>query len=219
MYFALVVSVSWLLHISHGTLRRTSKKHYTLRGTGAEANAREKYLLARGLEATGGIPDFYGSGDAQNQLEFTWSRPDLVAKGQGGREYGNQYGNPSATLEQFSNNYKGKTENQIVFGQSSFLGYNFPNDINKKFRFVSIGNGREVDMIHFMVVGRRGYLLGYANEIKQALSFSSSAFYPHDLYSNKLGINFFDRYGPSIQQNPTKISEYINWYLSNPENW
>jgi hypothetical protein len=70
-----------------------------------------------------------------------------------------------------------------------------------------------------MVVGRRGYMLGYVNEIKQALSFSSSAFYPQDLYSNKLGINFFDRYGRSIQQNPTKISEYINWYLSNPDNW
>jgi hypothetical protein len=140
-------------------------------------------------------------------------------QGQGGDGYVNQYGNPSATLEQFTNNYKGRTENQIVFGQSSFLGYKFPNDINKKYRFVSIGNGREVDMIHFMVVGRRGYMLGYVNEIKQALSFSSSAFYPQDLYSNKLGINFFDRYGRSIQQNPTKISEYINWYLSNPDNW
>ncbi len=85
MYLALVVSVSRLLHNSHGTHRRTSKKHYTLRGTEAEANAREKYLFARGLEATGGIPDYYGSGDAQSQLEFTWSRPDLVANGQEGR--------------------------------------------------------------------------------------------------------------------------------------
>jgi RHS repeat-associated protein len=50
----------------------------------AEANAREKYLFARGLEATGGIPDYYGSGDAQSQLEFTWSRPDLVPSSGGG---------------------------------------------------------------------------------------------------------------------------------------
>ena len=174
--------------------------------------------------STGLYPTFSNMGAAINYV-FSGghiSSFDLVngdASGQGDEYYNNQYGNPSASLDEFASYYKGKTENQIVFGQSSFLGYKFPNDINKQFRFVKIGNGREVDMIHFMVVGRRGSLLGYANEIKQALSFSSSAFYPQDLYSNKLGINFFNRYGTSIQQNPTKISEYIDWYLSNPDNW
>lgn len=74
-------------------------------------------------------------------------------------------------------------------------------------------------MIHFMVVGRRGHVLGVANEVKQALSFSKSAFYPQDLYSNKLGVNFFNRYESVIQQNPTRISEYMQWFLTNPDNW
>jgi len=90
--------------------------------------------------------------------------------------YKNQYGDPSVSLEEFATYYKGKTENQIIYGQSSFLGYKFPN--NMDYRYVRIGNGREVDMIHFMVVGRRGHLLGIANEVKQAFSLSKSAFYP-----------------------------------------
>jgi hypothetical protein len=89
---------------------------------------------------------------------------------------------------------------------------------SKNTRFVKLANGKEVDMIHFMVVGRSGHLLGIANEIQQAFRLKSSAFNPQDLYSNKLGVNFFDRYSPLIQQNPSRTSEYIYWYLSNPNN-
>jgi hypothetical protein len=33
-----------------------------------------------------------------------------------------------------------------------------------------------------------------------------------------LGINFFENYGALIEKNPTKISTYIYWFLSDPEN-
>ena len=91
--------------------------------------------------------------------------------------------------------------------------------MNTDFRFIKIGNEREVDMIHFMVVGRRGHFMGMANEFKQALSFSKSAFYPQDIYSNKLGVDVFNKYDAKIQKNPKKISEYIHRFLSNPDNW
>ena len=32
------------------------------------------------------------------------------------------------------------------------------------------------------------------------------------------GVNFFNSYGPLLQQNPNNISTYIYWFLSNPSN-
>jgi hypothetical protein len=128
---------------------------------------------------------------------------------EGDEYYQNQYGHPHATLKEFYEFYKGKTENEIVFGESSFLGYKYPNDIDKRFRFLSLVNGKEVDMIHFMVVRRRGYWMGISNEFKQLLTFSSSAFYPQDLYSNQLGLTFFFYYDSAILKHPIRIAEYI----------
>ncbi len=134
----------------------------------------------------------------------------------GGDEYKNQYGKPSISLDDFRSEYNGKQENQIITGQSSKFGYSFPNKIAGNGSFVQLGNGREADMTHFMVVGRRGYTMGFINELTQIGT--KSFFYPQDLYSNKLGINFFNTYSPLIQQKPNRISEYIYWYLSNPTN-
>jgi hypothetical protein len=67
-----------------------------------------------------------------------------------------------------------------------------------------------------MVVGRAGHALGLANEIQQLFRGKSSAFNPQDLYSNYLGVKFFDQYGTQIQQNPTNISNYIFNFLSDP---
>jgi hypothetical protein len=147
-----------------------------------------------------------------------WAKGLKTGKAQGGKDY-YVAGEGNISPSQFNNSYSGYTESQITKGNSSFLGYHYPNDMsNKGTRFVKLSNGKEVDMIHFMVVGRSGHLLGIANEIQQAFRLKSSAFNPQDLYSNILGVNFFDRYSPLIQQNPTRTSEYIYWYLSNPLN-
>ncbi len=128
----------------------------------------------------------------------------------------NQYGKKSITLKQFQSEYAGCLESEIIGGQSSKFGYTFPNKILGNGSFVLLNNGDEVDMTHFMVVGRRGEFMGVINEITQIGT--SSFFYGQDLYSNKLGVNFFTRYDEVIKQNPIRISEYIYWFLSNPEN-
>jgi hypothetical protein len=133
----------------------------------------------------------------------------------GGGSYVAGEGNISP--DQFRDIYSGKTESQIMRGESSFLGYKYPNRMaDKSTRFVMLANGKEVDMIHFMVVGRAGHVLGFANEVQQAFQFSKSAFNPQDLYSNQLGVNFFRAYGTQINQNPTQISNYIYQYFNNP---
>ncbi len=132
--------------------------------------------------------------------------------------YKNQYGDPSTTLRNFQQHYANKTENDIVFGKKSFLWITYPNDMNREFRFVTLSNGSEVDMIHFMVVGRRGMLMGLGNEILQGLKNSHSAFDPQDFYSNQLGIKFFKSYNKLISKNPTKIADYIYEFLSNADN-
>ncbi len=132
--------------------------------------------------------------------------------------YKNQYGDPGTSLEKFKDNYWGQPLNQIVTGKSSFFGYSFPNFVDPTYRFINLRNGRQVDVTHFLVVGTRGILIGTANEIKQLISSPQSAFYPQDLYSNKLGVIFFNSYGALIKQNPNKISLYIYWFLSNPMN-
>jgi hypothetical protein len=121
-------------------------------------------------------------------------------------------------LGSFRDHYSGMSLNQIATGESSFLGYKFPNYVDPAYRFVNISNGRQVDMTHFLVVGPRGHFMGIGNEVKQIFSHPESAFYPQDLYSNRLGVNFFNSYGPLLQQNPNNISTYIYWFLSNPSN-
>lgn len=135
-----------------------------------------------------------------------------------GPNYHNQYGKSAITLDQFKKDYANKTEDQIVIGKSSFLGYEFPNNISGKGQFITLPNGSELDMVHFMVVGRRGKFLGYMNETKQIFTSYQSAFYSQDLYSNRLGVNFFERYGDSIDKNPQDISDYIYEFLSDPAN-
>jgi hypothetical protein len=61
--------------------------------------------------------------------------------------------------------------------------------------------------------------MGAAKETQQFLSGSSkSAFYPQDIYSNYLGTQFFNTYQDLINVDPNRISEYIYWFLSNPDN-
>jgi hypothetical protein len=37
-----------------------------------------------------------------------------------------------------------------------------------------------------------------------------------DIYSNILGVKFFNAYGSQISKNPTQISNYINQYFNSP---
>jgi hypothetical protein len=128
----------------------------------------------------------------------------------------NQYGKKSISLYKFRCEYAGCLETEIIVGESTKFGYKFPNKIQGNGSFVLINTGDEVDMTHFMVVGRRGETMGVINELTQIGT--KSFFYGQDLYSNKLGIEFFKRYDESIKKNPYQITEYIYWFLSNPDN-
>lgn len=129
-----------------------------------------------------------------------------------------QYGGSTANLNDFSTYYKNKPLDEIVYGSESYFGYEFPNKINKDYRFVTLNNGEELDMIHFFVVGQRGHILGMINKTKQLYSSTQSAFYSQDFYSNRLGVNFFALYRDSIKKNPGQISIYVNSFLSKPAN-
>jgi hypothetical protein len=120
------------------------------------------------------------------------------------------------TGAKFAKEYRGKTENEIMIGKESKFGFAFPNRVSKKGSQIILDNGKKVDMKHFMVVGRKGHVMGIVNELSQIGT--PSFFSSEDLYSNKLGINFFENYGALIEKNPTKISTYIYWFLSDPEN-
>jgi hypothetical protein len=129
----------------------------------------------------------------------------------------NQYGDPAISIKEFCAVYSGCTETEIITGESSKFGYKFPNRMGVKgTAFVTLNTGDEIDMIHFMVVGRRGLLMGAINEFSQLGTKSHQ--YPQDTYSNKLGVNFFNKYSTQLNNNPAKISKYIGWYLTNPKN-
>ncbi len=149
-------------------------------------------------------------------------------KDQNKKDYGNQYNTRPRNVQDFVKRFEGMTYEEIMLGESSFLGIKYPNRLaDARFGFVrdpqSPGSGREVDMIHFLVVGKKGVLMGAANEFQQWVqgvfgngSAMKSAFHPQDLYSNRLGVEFFQRYNDLIEQNPTKISEYIGQFLNDP---
>ncbi len=128
--------------------------------------------------------------------------------------YQNQYNDPVVDIDEFVQHHEGKTEDKIIYGESRIFGYSFPNNTDEGFRFVRLKNGKEVDIIHFFVVGRRGHLLGTINEAQQVFRNYNSAFYPQDIYSNELGIQFFRAFNNQIKQNPEKISEYIGIYFN-----
>jgi hypothetical protein len=60
--------------------------------------------------------------------------------------------------------------------------------------------------------------MGTLNEIKQLLDAPKSAFYPQDLYSNRMGVKFFHQYNEQIKRNPQKIADYIYEFFTNPLN-
>ena len=152
---------------------------------------------------------------ALNELGNHLQDNHKAKKAQNGGNYISGEGNISPS--QFRDIYEGKTEGQIMIGESTFLGYKYPNNMaDKSTRFVMLSNGKEVDMIHFMVVGRAGHILGIGNEFQQFVRGKASGFNPQDLYSNKLGVNFFNNYHLKIDQSPSQISNYIFQYLTNP---
>lgn len=125
-------------------------------------------------------------------------------------------GQAAITPREFYELHKGKTEDMITKGRTDRVVLSHPNDMaNPKARFVRLANGKEVDMIHFMVVGRLGYTLGYMNETQQWIRRKESGFNKYDLYSNKLGIEFFQQYGDILEVKPEMVSFYIYQYLEN----
>lgn len=181
------------------------------------ANTKAGAVVASAI--VGGTASAIGGGKFANGAitgAFVMLFNEMMHSKKGDPTYKNQYGKKPITLDQFRAEYNGCTESEIITGEASKFGYTFPNRIDGNGSFVTLDNGREVDMTHFFVVGRRGFLMGIANELTQIGT--QSFFYNQDLYSNELGIKFFDNYSKYINQNPTRISEYIYWYLSNPVN-
>jgi hypothetical protein len=148
------------------------------------------------------------------------------AAGNGGDPYVNQYSTRPRKVNEFMQRFEGMTYNEIMIGKSSFLGIEYPNRMSfTGFNFIydPLNPGVQIDMIHFMVVGKKGVMMGAANELQQWIqgvfgnkSALKSAFHPQDLYSNRLGVEFFNKYGALIDQTPTKISKYIGEFLNDP---
>lgn len=171
----------------------------------------------------------YGNNDPINNIDpdglfhkkiyrFAQSRTKIIGNNIASRvnKTGYKSGNETATLNEFRTFYKGKDLSRILTNETSFLGIHYFQDLsNKKLRFITLQNGREVDMTHFLVVGQKGGVLGLGNELQQLARGKKSAFYPQDLYSNKLGIEFFSGYSDLIKQNPNMISDYIYEFLKN----
>jgi hypothetical protein len=123
-------------------------------------------------------------------------------------------GNPFVSLEEFRDIYKGKIETEMTKEISDKIIFKHPTDmVNPKTRFVQLRNGKEVDMVHFMVVGRLGIPMGYINEIQQYARGKDSGFNPQDLYSNRLGVQFFEKYAKKIKNQPHKIADFIYEFL------
>lgn len=124
-------------------------------------------------------------------------------------------GKPFISPEQFRDIYKGKLESEMTKTPSDIIFPKHNTDmVDERTRFVRLRNGKEVDMVHFMVVGRLGIPLGYVNEIQQFARGKSTGFNPQDLYSNRLGVQFFDQYARKIQYQPHKISDFIYEFLN-----
>jgi len=143
-----------------------------------------------------------------------------------GKRYVNQYGKTPRTVDDFAERFGGMTFDQIMLGNQSFLGVKFPNRLaDSRFGFIwdPLQNDKQIDMIHFLVVGKKGVMMGAVNELKQLIQgvlgdkhAMNSAFHPQDLYSNRLGVEFFQKYQELIEQNPTKLANYIEQFLKNP---
>lgn len=154
-----------------------------------------------------------------------WARSDgfevVVTASLGSNSYQNQYNKTPITIDQFHNTFQNLTYSEIAVGNESFAGINFPNRLSEPGHdFVTdpLNPDYEIDMIHFMVVGPKGNLMGVANELKQAgkgiaTGDFRSVFYKQDLYSNNLGAMFFNVYKSKLEQNPQNLSLYLREFM------
>ncbi|SMO46821.1 hypothetical protein SAMN06265379_101959 [Saccharicrinis carchari] len=123
------------------------------------------------------------------------------------------------SLDDFLGRYKEWTFGQIMIkekGSAPFMGYMY--DLGPQLRYIkNPSDGKYVDMTHFLYVGYKGRAFGFIVEMGQALSgtATTSAFKRQDLYSNKLGWQFWREYGNQIKQNPTQITNYIGQFFNN----
>jgi hypothetical protein len=133
----------------------------------------------------------------------------VAESGYGTDPYVNQYSKRPRKVDDFVRRFEGMTFNEIMIGESSFMGIKYPNRISYTgydFIYDPLNPGVQIDMIHFMVVGKKGVAMGAANELQQWFqglfgnkSAKNSAFHPQDLYSNRLGVEFFNKYGILIE--------------------
>jgi hypothetical protein len=141
--------------------------------------------------------------------------------------YRNQYDKKSTTPRNFRNHFRGRTYEEIITGELVLRGLPILGDVASgvpnsvappPYDFIDLSNGKQVDMVHFLAVGRRGHLAGTAMEIYQLVRNPKSSFHAQDLYSNRLGSNFFRQYADKLAISPNRIADYIYEFLSNPNN-
>lgn len=124
---------------------------------------------------------------------------------------------------------------EIMTGLTITLGIkHYSKLVDPKYSFVKVninGTMQEVDMVHFMVVGKLNQQFGLIKEATQLIdgifgnsAAMKSAFYGQDLFSNAMGERFFFHYGPSINANPSNFSNYINEFFNSeiyklPKRW
>jgi RHS repeat-associated protein len=84
-------------------------------------------------------------------------------------------------------------------------------------------DGAVIDMKHFFVVGQSsGEFMGYLNEVQQDFfgifnGANPSAWNPQDLYSNALGVSFFEKYHFQLNSNPRSMVHYMQEFLNDSQ--
>jgi hypothetical protein len=108
--------------------------------------------------------DYAGKSIHQNNILQMISQPEgyLEPNGQGG--YENQCGRVAVALEDFSNRVEGMSYNEIMTGSTRTLGIkHYSKLVDPKYSFIKVnmnGTMQEIDMVHFMVVGKLNQQFG-----------------------------------------------------------
>ena len=88
----------------------------------------------------------------------------FVEEAANGGDYENQYGREAVTLKEFSNRFDGMSYDEIMTGSTRTLGIkHYSKLVDPKYSFIKVninGTLQEIDMVHFMVVGRLNQEMG-----------------------------------------------------------
>lgn len=139
------------------------------------------------------------------------------------------HGEPAHTLNDFVNANLGVSRFGIInqrFNNTTQIPVPFPDGSTRiitleggpTIRYVRdpLNTDIVIDLRHMLVVGRMGRAAGESIELYQAVTMQESALNHQDYYSNELGYSFYNRYSALIENEPTRLAEYLNIFLRNP---